>query len=47
MRKVRQRVCNLVFVPARRLPFDEDMVAPERIHEAVEDSARGRHATCS
>jgi len=47
MRKVRQRVCNLVFVPARRLPFDEDMVAPKRIHEAVEDSARGRHTTCS
>ena len=47
MRKVRQRVCNLVFIPARRLPFDEDMVAPKRIHEAIEDSACGRHATCS
>ena len=47
MREVRQRLCDLAFVSARRLPFDENIVAPESIHEAVEDSARGGYAAGS
>ena len=38
-RKLRKRVSNLTLVPARGLPFNENLVAPKRVREFIEDSA--------
>ena len=39
-RKLRKHVSNLTLIPARGLPFNKNLVAPKRVHESIEDSAR-------
>ena len=39
VREVCKRVSDLVLVPARGLPFNENLVAPKRVREFIEDSA--------
>lgn len=45
VREVRKRVSDLVLVPARGLPFNENLVAPKRVREFIQDAARVGHAT--
>ena len=45
MREARKRVSDLVFIPSRSLPFNENLVAPKRVREFIQDAARVGHAT--